>query len=242
LNVLVLVNQKGGVGKTTTVFHLAALAIERGLKVLAVDLDPQGNLSTALTGDYELPTRDGGAESLFFPDHPLTPAVVHPALHLLHGHQHLESVERSVDIDRVLATAPRVRTLPYDVVLIDTPPSVGLRQLAPLFWADQVLIPIEPDDFSTTGLAAIIRTLAIVRNGNRTVRHRAIINRHVRSSRYQRAMIDDLRQHVALLEPFLTARVCVGEAMARRVPVWSLPHAPQAARRDWRLLCEAVYA
>lgn len=241
MKVLVLVNQKGGVGKTTTAFHLAALAVERGQQVLAVDLDPQGNLSTALTGDYEIPMREAGAEALFFAAQPLQPTIVAERLHLLHGHQHLEAVERSIDIDKVLSTPPRVRSLPYDVVLIDTPPSVGLRQLAPLFWADQVLIPIEPDDFSTTGLSAIIRTLSFVRARNPKVRHRAIINRHVRSSRYQREMIDRLRHHVILLEPFLGSRVSVGEAMARRIPIWNLPRAPKPARHDWRTLCEAVY-
>jgi chromosome partitioning protein len=250
--VIVAMNEKGGVGKTTILLHLVYWALKQGLRVLAVDLDPQGNYSLSLTGDYDLPTQPGGSEALFSPG-TITPRVLSEKLHLLHGHQGLETVERTTDLDTVISRPSPFDGLDYDVVLIDTAPSVGLRQLAPLFWAQVILIPLEPDEYGINGLARTLEAVSLAAHRNPRLHAYAVINRFIRGS-YQKRNVLALEQQISeggqsgigsrltLLQPYLFSRVHVAEAIAMHVPVWDLKRAPKATRTQWINFAEAVYA
>jgi chromosome partitioning protein len=254
VKVIVAMNEKGGVGKTTTLLHLVYYATRQGQRVLAVDLDPQGNFTLSLTGDYDLPTKAGGSEGLFLPGTP-SPRVLSENLHLLHGHQSLETVERTTTIEEVMARPSPFLGMNYDVVLIDTAPSVGLRQLSPLFWAQVVLIPLEPDEYGINGLARTTEAVQFAGQRNPALQAYAVINRYVRTSGFQRrnvaAIEDQVRQgrllsggasRLNLLEPYLLSRVHVAEAIAERIPVWDLRRSPKLTKLQWRDFCEAVYA
>ena len=97
MRIVTVTNQKGGVGKTTLVCHLALAGVERGLRTLVVDLDTQGNASTMLARDAAVAGQPGGAAALFA-DAPLAPTVTASGLHLLHGHQHLDEVDQRVGL------------------------------------------------------------------------------------------------------------------------------------------------
>src|SRR5688500_18949133 len=114
MRIVTVTNQKGGVGKTTLVCHLALAGVERGLRTLVVDLDTQGNASTMLARDAALAREPGGAAALFA-DGAVAPTVTENGLHLLHGHQRLDEVDQRVGLAEATRVRERLRALPYDL-------------------------------------------------------------------------------------------------------------------------------
>ncbi len=237
--VFTTVNQKGGVGKTTLACHLAFAARELGYSVLLIDLDTQGTASTILTRDITIARAEGGAGDLFDDQADLEPLATPAGIDLLHGHQHLDRVDR-----RSLSDAPQrpavFGALHHEVVVIDTPPAIGTRHLAPLLWSDVALTPLEPTGPSIQGLAQTAETLALLRRLNPGIGCRVIVNRHIRRSCTQQANIRRLEKLMPLERPFLTQRVAVSDALDAGMPVWRFHRAPSELRRAWRRLCERL--
>jgi chromosome partitioning protein len=164
--VIVFANQKGGVAKTTSTLNLSVAFKERGLNVLSIDLDPQGNL-----------TMSQG----FNPDE-IDRSMFDVLVHKLP----IEQVIRSAEIDLAVASIDlagaelalaamigRERTLEkalepirsrYDYILIDTPPSLGLLTINAFVAADGVIVPVQTEYLSLRGLVQLENTLAMVRD------------------------------------------------------------------------------
>lgn len=239
--ILAVTNQKGGVGKTTLSFHLAARAAEDGHRVLLVDFDAQGNATTALIGGMppHLDSSEGAAE-IFLTDQ-LHPVSTASGVHLLPGHQNLDGID-AFPIEDTSARRPFLRSLAYDFILFDTPPSVGLRNLAPLLWADQVLIPIEPNSFAAAGLANTLDTIRDVRASNPHLAFTILINRLIPNSSQHRAQIAALSELAPIHSPYLANRVAVGGALDQCLPVWKFRRADPLLKKVWRDLCgELLY-
>ncbi len=125
--IVVVVNQKGGVGKSTVAFHLAHAALKNSKnRVLCLDLDSQGNLSQYLTGDLDVVKITDGGVGLLFEGKPLAPSkTTHSQIDLLHGHERLDRYDNDQAAeDRAYSpqTAKTLRSLGYDYIVIDTPP------------------------------------------------------------------------------------------------------------------------
>ena len=172
--IFTIANQKGGVGKTTTAVNLAAALSMGGLKVLVIDLDPQGNASTAFGIDR---VNTAGIYDVLINDLPMANAAV-KVTHF----PHLEAVAANSDlagaeIQLVPAVAREFRLQAalqtfllakqnagqrFDYVFIDCPPSLGLLTINALAAADEVLVPIQCEYYSLEGLSLLLETLGEV--------------------------------------------------------------------------------
>ena len=172
--IFTVANQKGGVGKTTTAVNLAAALSMGGLKVLVVDLDAQGNASTAFgidransAGMYEVLINDLPIEEVAVkvPGFPHLEAV--PANSELAGAEILlvPAVAREFRLKNSLLNFLDARQSAgqrFDYVFIDCPPSLGLLTINALAAADEVLVPIQCEYYSLEGLSLLLETLSEV--------------------------------------------------------------------------------
>jgi chromosome partitioning protein len=174
--VVTVANQKGGVGKTTTTVNLAAALAQAGAHVLVVDLDPQGNASTALGVPHHAEVRsvydvlvEGVALSHVLQDCPEIPTLqVAPATIDLAGAEIelVSLVARETRLRRAVAAyledAEASGSRP-DYVLVDCPPSLGLLTVNAFVAADEVLIPIQCEYYALEGLSQLLRNIELIR-------------------------------------------------------------------------------
>ena len=161
-------NQKGGVGKTTTVVNLASYLALAGDRVLVIDLDPQGNATSGLGLDRSLLERsvydaviDEHALDRLIVEGPLGLDVVPSAIALAGAEVELAPIEAR---ERRLARLVRDIAGRYDHIFIDCPPSLGLLTVNALTAADGVLIPLQCEYYALEGLTQLLATLDLVRD------------------------------------------------------------------------------
>ncbi|HEV2346573.1 MAG TPA: AAA family ATPase [Actinocrinis sp.] len=165
----VVANQKGGVGKTTTTVNIAASLAQGGAKVLVVDLDPQGNASTALNVDHhsEIPSiydvliERYSMEEIVQPVSDIEGLYCAPATIDLAGAEIelVSMVARESRLQRALAGYHSS----MDYILIDCPPSLGLLTVNAMVAGDEVLIPIQCEYYALEGLGQLLRNIELVR-------------------------------------------------------------------------------
>jgi len=164
--IIAAMNNKGGVGKTHTVFHLAGAFAEKGHRVLVIDLDPQGNL----TGLFVPPTLDlTTLYSVLVDDVPLARAVYQTAyenISLVPSSSQLQNLDALLqnEPDAQIRLADALQELQqggngFDLVLLDCPPSLALTTRNALAAAQRIIIPLEADKFSIDGLDTLTRTI-----------------------------------------------------------------------------------
>jgi chromosome partitioning protein len=167
-------NKKGGVGKTSTVHHLAGTLAKKGLRLLLVDADPQASLTQGLLSPEAAEDLDprGTIAGIFDESGLVAPGDLvrptpYPNIALMPGH---EAAERHNDPSPweagmrqfALRDALAEAGAGYDLVLIDCPPHIQLWAWSALVAADGVVVPVQPEDYGAQGLKAIRRTIARV--------------------------------------------------------------------------------
>lgn len=170
--VLTISNQKGGVGKTTTAVNLAAALARLGAKVLVIDLDPQGNASTALGVEHRADVPS--IYNVIIEDLPLESVVqkspeqgelycVPANIHLAGAEIELVSlVAREQRLRRALDTHIAEMDQPYHYVFIDCPPSLGLLTINAFVAASEVLIPIQCEYYALEGLSQLLKNIEMI--------------------------------------------------------------------------------
>ena len=183
--ILAISNQKGGVGKTTTAVNLSAALARAGYAVCLVDLDPQGNATSALGIDRER-VEFGIADAVLGLE-PLDRAIVaseHENLSLAPATSALVGLEVELvgmpNREQRLQLALAGLTRAYDFIFVDCPPSLGLVSLNALTAADSVLVPLQSEFHAMEGLGELVRTIAAVRRSlnPRLVREGIVLTMH----------------------------------------------------------------
>ena len=216
-------NQKGGVGKTTTTVNIAAAMALHGLRVLVIDLDPQGNASTALGIDHhaDIPSvydlliegKSLGDVVVDVADIPGLSCV--PATIDLAGAEIelVSMVAREARLERALG---RLSVADFDYVLIDCPPSLGLLTVNALVAGEEVLIPIQCEYYALEGLGQLLRNIELVKSHLNPDLHVSTILLTMYDARTRLAsqVADDVRTHfgTTVLRTVIPRSVRVSEA------------------------------
>lgn len=168
-HIISIVNQKGGVGKTTTAINLSCYLAHLEQKVLLIDLDPQANATSGLgIRAQELPS--GIYEALVL-DHPIEEIIlgqekdrfhILPSTSALAG-AHVELIELDRREYRLADLIDHLRDN-YDYIIIDCPPSLGILTLNGLVGAEELLIPVQAEYYALEGLSQLMQTISLVQN------------------------------------------------------------------------------
>jgi chromosome partitioning protein len=170
--VFTVANQKGGVGKTTSTVNLAAALARTGARVLVIDLDPQGNASTALGVEHRSDTPS--VYDVIINDQAMSEVIQKspefPALYCIPATIHLAGAE--IELVSLVAREQRLRTAldkflaevetPFHYVFIDCPPSLGLLTINAFVAAREVLIPIQCEYYALEGLSQLLKNIQLI--------------------------------------------------------------------------------
>ena len=166
--VIAVANQKGGVGKSTTAINLSACLAEKGKKVLAIDIDPQGNTTSGLGVDknnventlYELLLGEAEAKDTIVKDVVENVDLIPSNVNLSGAEIELIGVDEKEYIMKKIIDKVRRK---YDYIIMDCPPSLNMLTINALTAANSVLVPIQCEYYALEGLSQLIHTIELVK-------------------------------------------------------------------------------
>ncbi|OLL27291.1 chromosome partitioning protein ParA [Burkholderia sp. SRS-W-2-2016] len=248
MKTLVTAIQKGGQGKTFATCHLAFDFHERGLRVAVADLDTQGNASYTLEG------HESGypASQLFGGDAAALRAHFtgreDDGLVVIEADAALANIEGNMKAGEAAARLrANIEALGefFDVLLIDTPPSLGVIMTAAVVASDYMLSPLEMEAYSLHGIKKMVAVIGNLRKQNPKLRFLGMVPNKVdaRKPRHVGNLADVREAYPQLVTPFsIGSRDSIAEALGEQVPVWKIKKtAARAAAKEVRALAQYVF-
>ncbi len=226
--IIAVANQKGGVGKTTTSINLSASLAKLGRKVLAVDMDPQGNMTSGLGVNKH--GQEASMYQLLLGMSDFSGTVrhdVYPGLDLLPSSVDLAAIEIELtgeaNKEFVLSEIILPVSGAYDFIIIDCPPSLNLLTLNAMTTADSVLVPIQCEYYALEGLSQLIHTITLVKQrlnpdlGIDGIVFTMYDSRTNLSRQVVENVRDNLRQHI--YDTVISRNVRLAEAPSYGMPI-----------------------
>ncbi len=167
--IIAIANQKGGVGKTTTAINLSSCLAEKGKRVLSVDMDPQGNLTSGLGMEkgsvdktiYDLIIGEASVDEVIVKNEIDNLEIIPTSIDLSAAEIELIDIE---DKEFILKNAIEKVKDNYDFIIIDCPPSLSMLTINAMTTADSVLVPIQCEYYALEGLSQLIHTVQLVKD------------------------------------------------------------------------------
>jgi chromosome partitioning protein len=244
MKIMAVANQKGGVGKTTLSLHIGQCAADQGMRVLLIDLDNQANLSLYFNATSGLKT-----SALFSNEISRDlPFRVSENLSILRADDSLLGLEKfESTIFQVLKQNLKQFDNDFDLCVIDTAGSLGVRMDSALATANYVITPVSVGLFELSAVAGLLKAIQKIKTSgmNPKLKHIGIlpVKTNTRSAEEMRGL-DHLKSQYgsAILPYILMERAAVKKAVARRIPIWDkvrgVTH--QKAATEWLDACKAI--
>lgn len=252
MRVLSVINQKGGVGKTTACMNLGAALAESGLRVLLVDLDPQAHLSISFDrmpapGDpsiYSVLSGQHVLADVVQPTHRAGLSIAPTNLDLTGAETELAGeIGREMLLRDALREYAKTADAP-DLVLLDCPPSLGTLSLNALVSSDGVLVPLQAEFFALQGMAQLLDVLERVKRrlNPRLELVGILVGMYTRQRNLSREVVEELRRHFGeiLLPTFVRVNVRLAEAPSHAQTIFE--YAPECgAAQEFRELARELW-
>lgn len=257
-HIIVIANQKGGVGKTTTAVNLSACIATTGKSTLLVDLDPQGNSTSGIGIDKkeleaslydvvvsEISKKDNATSEISAENVILETQIEN--LWILPSEKNLAGAE--VELVNVPQREFCLRNIlapiqdEYDYIFIDAPPSLSLLTINGLAAAQSVLIPLQCEYFALEGLSELLQTIILVRDSlNNALRLQGVLLTMFQLTNLSKQVIDDVRDHLGdkVFDTVIPRNVTLGEAPSFGMPIIEYDRACAGALAYSRLADELI--
>ena len=246
--VIAVANQKGGVGKSTTAINLSACLAEKGKKVLAIDIDPQGNTTSGLGVDknnventlYELLLGEAEAKDTIVKDVVENVDLIPSNVNLSGAEIELIGVDEKEYIMKKIIDKVRRK---YDYIIMDCPPSLNMLTINALTAANSVLVPIQCEYYALEGLSQLIHTIELVKErlNKKLVMEGVVFTMYDARTNLSLQAVENVKDNLQqnIYKTIIPRNVRLAEAPSHGLPI-NLYDTRSAGAESYRLLAQEV--
>ena len=246
--VIAVANQKGGVGKSTTAINLSACLAEKGKKVLAIDIDPQGNTTSGLGVDknnventlYELLLGEAEAKDTIVKDVVENVDLIPSNVNLSGAEIELIGVDEKEYIMKKIIDKVRRK---YDYIIMDCPPSLNMLTINALTAANSVLVPIQCEYYALEGLSQLIHTIELVKErlNKKLVMEGVVFTMYDARTNLSLQVVENVKDNLQqnIYKTIIPRNVRLAEAPSHGMPI-NLYDSRSTGAESYRLLAAEV--